>query len=60
MAIKIIDTFTDDFAALNLLMFAANKEMGGAELAEINSLVSNPAETKNFLKEGDCKEFQDK
>lgn len=41
-------------------MFEADKEMGGSEMAEINDLVKSPKDMKNFLKDGDCKVFQDK
>lgn len=43
IAEKVISTFVDNFNALNVYMLDANKEMGQAEMPEVNEMVQDPA-----------------
>lgn len=60
VAEKVINSFNDNFVAMNRYMIDSNKEMGEAELPEFNQMVKDPAAIKNYLKNGDCIVFQDR
>lgn len=59
VAIKIIETFKDNFNALNILIFESNNEMGASEMPDINNIVKDSLLVKQLLKDDDCKTIQD-